>query len=126
MSEQNGGGESERTYHVDLMTRVEGEGRFFVHVKDGAVLDARLEIFEAPRFFEGFVRGREPDEVVDIVARICGICPVAYQVSASRAFEAAFGAGEDDGGHWCWGPEITGLAQAPSVWAVARARWAAI
>ncbi|HJK92926.1 MAG TPA: Ni/Fe hydrogenase subunit alpha [Polyangiaceae bacterium LLY-WYZ-15_(1-7)] len=91
MSEQNGGGESERTYHVDLMTRVEGEGRFFVHVKDGAVLDARLEIFEAPRFFEGFVRGREPDEVVDIVARICGICPVAYQVSASRAFEAAFG-----------------------------------
>ena len=53
--------------------------------------DARLEIFEAPRFFEGFVRGREPDEVVDIVARICGICPVAYQVSASRAFEAAFG-----------------------------------
>ena len=91
MSEQNGGGESERTYHVDLMTRVEGEGRFFVHVKDGAVLDARLEIFEAPRFFEGFVRGREPDEVVDIVARICGICPVAYQMSAVHAMERALG-----------------------------------
>ncbi|MCA9610461.1 MAG: nickel-dependent hydrogenase large subunit, partial [Myxococcales bacterium] len=83
--------EEEKTYRVDLMTRVEGEGSFTLRIKDGEVLDARLAIFEAPRFFEAFLRGRAPDETVDIVARICGICPVAYQVGASRAFEHAFG-----------------------------------
>lgn len=81
----------ERTYRVDLMTRVEGEGRFVLSMKDGEVVDAALSIFEAPRFFEAFLRGRGAEETIDIVARICGICPVAYQVSASRAFERAFG-----------------------------------
>jgi len=81
----------ERTYRVDLMTRVEGEGSFTLRVKDGEVLDARLAIFEAPRFFEAFLRGRSPQDVVDIVARICGICPVAYQMSASMALERAAG-----------------------------------
>ncbi|MBX3275700.1 MAG: nickel-dependent hydrogenase large subunit [Sandaracinaceae bacterium] len=81
----------ETTYKVDLLTRVEGEGSFTLRVKDGEVVGAALSIFEAPRFFEAFLRGRAPDETVDIVARICGICPIAYQVGASRAFERAFG-----------------------------------
>lgn len=81
----------ERSFHVDLMTRVEGEGSFTVRVKDGDVLEARLSIFEAPRFFEALLRGRSPQDVVDIVARICGICPVAYQMSASMALERAAG-----------------------------------
>lgn len=81
----------ERTYRVDLMTRVEGEGSFRLTVKGDQVVGAELAIFEAPRFFEAFLRGRRPDDVVDIVARICGICPVAYQVSASIALERAFG-----------------------------------
>lgn len=82
---------SERTFKVDLMTRVEGEGRFTLVVKDGVVVDARLAIFEAPRFFEAFLRGRSVHEVCDIVARICGICPIAYQMSAGRALEQAMG-----------------------------------
>jgi sulfhydrogenase subunit alpha len=81
----------ERTYRVELLARVEGEGRFSLRIKDGEVVEAALSIFEAPRFFEAFLRGRGADEVVDLVARICGICPVAYQMSASRAFERAFG-----------------------------------
>lgn len=81
----------ERTYRVDLMTRVEGEGRFLLRVRDGVVERAELSIFEAPRFFEALLRGRSIDEVPDIVARICGICPVAYQMSAVRALEAALG-----------------------------------
>jgi sulfhydrogenase subunit alpha len=83
--------ETDATYHVPLMTRVEGEGSFTLELQDGEVVDARLSIFEAPRFFEAFLRGRRPNDAIDIVARICGICPVAYQVSASRAFERAFG-----------------------------------
>ena len=77
-------------YRVGQLTRVEGEGRLTLRVHDGEVSTAHLEIFEAPRYFEKLVVGRTPDEVIDIVARICGICPVAYQMSAVHAFERLF------------------------------------
>jgi coenzyme F420-reducing hydrogenase alpha subunit len=73
------------------LTRVEGEGSLRLRVRDGVVQEAHLEIFEAPRYFERLVVGRSPDEVIDIVARICGICPVAYQMTAVHAFEQAIG-----------------------------------
>jgi coenzyme F420-reducing hydrogenase alpha subunit len=85
------GGADERVYAVDELTRVEGEGRLHLRVVGGEVVEARLKIFEAPRYFERLVVGRTPDEVIDIVARICGICPIAYQLTAVHAFEAAFG-----------------------------------
>ncbi len=72
------------------MSRVEGEGRLRVVVKGDEVLRAELSIFEAPRFFERLVVGRTPDEVLDMVARICGICPVAYQMTAVEGFERLF------------------------------------
>jgi sulfhydrogenase subunit alpha len=80
-----------RTIAVDLIARVEGEGALRVTVKDGAIEDVELRIFEPPRFFEAFLQGRHYDEVPDIVARICGICPVAYQMSAVHAIEQVFG-----------------------------------
>ena len=52
------------------------------------VEDVRLEIYEPPRFFEALLRGRAHTEPPDITARICGICPVAYQMSACQALEA--------------------------------------
>ena len=80
-----------RTIKIDMMARVEGEGALNVTVKDGQVQDVQLRIFEPPRFFEAFLQGRHANEVPDIVARICGICPVAYQMSAVRALEKALG-----------------------------------
>lgn len=80
-----------RTIEVKTLARVEGEGALHVTVEGGQVTDLRLEIFEPPRFFEAFLRGRHADEVADLVARICGICPVAYQMSAVHALERAFG-----------------------------------
>jgi len=77
-------------FQVENLTRVEGEGSLRLHVRDGVVEEAHLAIFEAPRYFEALVVGRTPDEVIDIVARICGICPVAYQMSAVHAFENLF------------------------------------
>jgi len=85
----------ERRFTVSYLTRVEGEGSLHLRVRDGTVLEAKLGIFEAPRYFERLVVGRTPDEVIDIVARICGICPVAYQMSAVHAFEDAFGVAID-------------------------------
>ena len=80
-----------RTINVDYLARVEGEGAFKVVVRDGKVQEAELRIFEPPRFFEAFLQGRSINELSDIVARICGICPVAYQMSAIHAVEDAYG-----------------------------------
>src|SRR5512146_2890113 len=79
------------TIKVPYLARVEGEGALFVKIKDGDVSDVRLEIFEPPRFFEAFLRGRKFTEAPDITSRICGICPVAYQMSAVHAMEDALG-----------------------------------
>lgn len=80
-----------RTLKVDYLTRVEGEGALEIEIAEGRVAAARLRIFEPPRFFEALLRGRSHGELPDIVARICGICPVAYQMSAVHAVERAFG-----------------------------------
>ena len=80
-----------RTVKVDYMARVEGEGAFAVKIAKGKVVDAKLKIFEPPRFFEALLRGRLYAEAPDITARICGICPVAYQMSSVQAMESAFG-----------------------------------
>jgi coenzyme F420-reducing hydrogenase alpha subunit len=80
-----------KTIKVDYLARVEGEGAFKVVVRDGKVESAELRIFEPPRFFEAFLRGRSFAEAPDITARICGICPVAYQMSAVHAMENALG-----------------------------------
>ncbi|HEY7182465.1 MAG TPA: Ni/Fe hydrogenase subunit alpha [Blastocatellia bacterium] len=79
------------TIKVDYLARVEGEGALYIKVKGGAVEEVRLKIFEPPRFFEAFLRGRHYSEAPDITSRICGICPVAYQMSAVHAMENAFG-----------------------------------
>lgn len=82
---------SSRSIKVNYLARVEGEGALYVRARDGRVVDVRLNIFEPPRFFEAFLRGRRFDEAPDITARICGICPVAYQMSSVHAMEDALG-----------------------------------
>jgi coenzyme F420-reducing hydrogenase alpha subunit len=82
---------ADKTIKVDFLSRVEGESAFKLVVRDGAVRSAELRIFEPPRFFEAFLRGRSFAEVADITARICGICPAAYQMSSVHAMENALG-----------------------------------
>ncbi len=82
---------STRSVKVDYLARVEGEGAILVKVKDSRVVDVKVRIFEPPRFFEAFLRGRDFTEAPDITARICGICPIAYQMSSCHAMERALG-----------------------------------
>jgi len=82
---------TERTIAVDYLARVEGEGALKVRIHDRKVEEVELHIFEPPRFFEAFLRGRSYLEAPDITARICGICPVAYQMSSCHAMEGGLG-----------------------------------
>jgi coenzyme F420-reducing hydrogenase alpha subunit len=84
-----------RTIKVDMLARVEGEGALTVKVRQGGVDDVQLRIFEPPRLFEAFLRGRDFREAGDITARICGICHSAYQMSASHAMEDLCGVKPD-------------------------------
>ncbi len=83
--------EQTRTIRVDYLARVEGEGSLTIHLKGETATEVRLAIFEPPRFFEALLRGRSFVEAPDITSRICGICPVAYLMSACHAMEDALG-----------------------------------
>lgn len=84
-----------RKIKVAALARVEGEGAIYLTISGGKVTDVKFNIYEPPRFFEAFLRGRAYSEAPDITARICGICPVAYQMSSIHAMEDAFGAKVD-------------------------------
>ncbi len=82
---------ADREIAVDYLARVEGEGAMYLKLRDDEVIDLKFKIFEPPRFFEAFLRGRKFSEAPDITARICGICPIAYQMSSCNAMEHAAG-----------------------------------
>src|SRR6516225_12237053 len=84
-------GRATKTIRVNTLARVEGEGSLYIKLVGERVADVKLKIYEPPRFFEAFLRGRHFSEAPDITARICGICPIAYQMSAVHAIERALG-----------------------------------
>ncbi len=77
--------------NIDYIARVEGEGAVKLEIKGGKLKELKLNIWEPPRFFEGFLVGRKYDEVPDIVSRICGICPVSHMTTSIYAIEKAVG-----------------------------------
>ncbi|MGE3724142.1 MAG: Ni/Fe hydrogenase subunit alpha [Candidatus Sericytochromatia bacterium] len=80
-----------RVISVDYLARVEGEGALYIQLNGTELEAVELKIFEPPRFFEAFLRGRDYREAPDITSRICGICPIAYQMGAVQAMEAILG-----------------------------------
>ena len=76
---------------IPILARIEGEGALDLEINNGQITKCELRIYEPPRYFEKFLEGREPNEIIDAVARICGICPLAYQVAFTHAMETAFG-----------------------------------
>lgn len=80
-----------REIEVGALTRVEGEGALRVTIDGERITEVQLAIYEPPRLFEAFLRGRPLEDVPDITARICGICPIAYQMTSVHALERALG-----------------------------------
>lgn len=76
--------------NVPVLSRVEGEGALDLVIRGQQIESLKLRIYEPPRYFEKFLEGRGVDQLPEMVARICGICPVAYQMSAVRAVESLF------------------------------------
>ncbi len=91
------GARATRILRTDYLARVEGEGAMYVRLDGREVAEVKLRIYEPPRFFEALLRGRAFTEAPDITARICGICPIAYQISSVRAMEDACGVALDSG-----------------------------
>lgn len=87
---------TDRELRVRSLARIEGEGALRVVIEDGRVERAELQIYEPPRFFEAFLRGRQHTELTDITSRICGICPIAYQTCAWQAVEQVCGVVVDE------------------------------
>ncbi len=88
---------SKKIIKVENLSRIEGEGGITVEISDGKVETVHVNVYEAPRFFEAFLRGRSYQDVIDFTARICGICPVAYQMSAVHAIERIMGIEIEEG-----------------------------
>ncbi len=82
---------SRKIINTNPISRIEGDASFIIELKDKRPEDIKLRVFEAPRFFEGFLIGRTLQEAIDFTARICGICPIAYQMSAVHAIEKLYG-----------------------------------
>ncbi|MHB1344537.1 MAG: Ni/Fe hydrogenase subunit alpha [Thermoleophilia bacterium] len=76
---------------VDYVSRVEGHGNIVVVADGDTVKEVRFEVTEAPRFFEGMLRGRPYDQAALITSRICGICSNGHVLAAITAMEAALG-----------------------------------
>ena len=91
MGSQSMSGGDRRVIRVDALARVEGEGALYLRVRDGQIEDLKFRIYEPPRFFEALLQGRMYSDAPDITARICGICPMAYILSACQAMEQAAG-----------------------------------
>ena len=75
---------------IDPLTRLEGHGRIHVFLDpDGGVDRAYLQIPEL-RGFEKFAQGRRAEDMPQITSRICGVCPMAHHMAATKALDALY------------------------------------
>jgi sulfhydrogenase subunit alpha len=82
---------AQREVKVNYMARVEGETALDIAINGNEIENLQLRLYEPPRFFQAFLVGRHFEEVPDLVARICGICPVSHMLTSMEAIEQALG-----------------------------------
>ncbi|MCK5489548.1 MAG: Ni/Fe hydrogenase subunit alpha [Gemmatimonadetes bacterium] len=76
-----------RRVEIDPISRLEGHGKISLFINDdGSVENAYLQIPEL-RGFEKFVEGRPAEEMPQITSRICGVCPTAHHMAATKALD---------------------------------------
>ncbi len=80
-----------RRITIDPVTRLEGHGKIDIFLNaDGAVDRAYFQVPEL-RGFEKFAQGRPVEDMPQITSRICGVCPTAHHMAATKAVDAVYG-----------------------------------
>ena len=75
---------------IDPITRLEGHGKIEIFLtEEGEVANTYFQIPEL-RGFEQFCVGRPAEEMPRITNRICGVCPEAHHMAATKALDALF------------------------------------
>jgi F420-non-reducing hydrogenase large subunit len=76
-----------RKITIDPITRLEGHGKIDIFLNpEGDVERAYLQIPEL-RGFEVFSLGRPAEDMPQITSRICGVCPTAHHMAATKALD---------------------------------------
>ena len=79
--------QNRRRFTIDPITRLEGHGKIDIFLDErGDVERAYLQIPEL-RGFEVFSLGRPAEEMPQITSRICGVCPTAHHMAATKALD---------------------------------------
>lgn len=77
---------------INPITRLEGHGKIEIFLDaDGNVANAYLQVPEL-RGFERFCVGRRAEDMPVIMSRICGVCPEAHHLAATKALDQLFAA----------------------------------
>ncbi len=81
---------TEKRVTVDPITRLEGHGKIEIFLDDnGDVANAYWQVPEL-RGFERFCIGRKVTELNQITARLCGVCPGAHHLAATKAIDGCY------------------------------------
>jgi F420-non-reducing hydrogenase large subunit len=79
-----------RRISIDPITRLEGHGRIEIFLnEEGEVANVYFQVPEL-RGFEQFVVGRPVEDMPVITNRICGVCPEAHHLAATKALDDLF------------------------------------
>jgi F420-non-reducing hydrogenase large subunit len=81
---------TKKTITIDPVTRLEGHGKISIFLDDVGEVDRAYFQIPELRGFEKFVRGRPAEEMPQITSRICGVCPMAHHMAATKALDAVF------------------------------------
>jgi F420-non-reducing hydrogenase large subunit len=76
-----------RKITIDPITRLEGHGKIDIFINDEGNVDRAY--FQVPelRGFERFAQGRPAADMPQITSRICGVCPTAHHMAATKALD---------------------------------------
>jgi F420-non-reducing hydrogenase large subunit len=75
---------------IDPVTRLEGHGKIDIFLDNqGTVERAYFQVPEL-RGFEKFAQGRPVEDMPQITSRICGVCPTAHHMAATKALDAVY------------------------------------
>ncbi len=75
---------------IDPITRLEGHGKIEIFLDDNGDVDRAILQIPELRGFEQFAVGRPVEEMPRITPRICGVCPTAHHMAATKAADAVY------------------------------------